>query len=77
MFSGWPIAGARPTSSWGAWGCGVFSNDPKIIAGLFRDALAPGGPFAEVFPRVTFAIRDRSPGRGVFQAFHDALTLPG
>ena len=23
----------------GAWGCGVFRNDPKDIAGMFRDAL--------------------------------------
>lgn len=61
----------------GAWGCGVFGNDPAMIAGLFRDALAPGGPFAGVFPYATFAIRDRSPGQAVFRAFQEVLAAPG
>lgn len=39
----------------GAWGCGVFRNDPEMIAGLFRDALA--GPFANQFQRVVFAVK--------------------
>jgi uncharacterized protein (TIGR02452 family) len=44
----------------GAWGCGVFRNDPATIAGLFRDALA--GPCRGAFERVTFAVLDRSGG---------------
>jgi len=39
----------------GAWGCGVFQNDPEEIAELFREALA--GPFANQFKRVVFAVK--------------------
>lgn len=42
----------------GAWGCGVFRNDPEIIADLFREALA--ARFAGVFRRVVFAVLDWS-----------------
>jgi uncharacterized protein (TIGR02452 family) len=42
----------------GAWGCGVFGNDPETIARLFRDALA--GEFERVFRQVVFAIVDGS-----------------
>lgn len=38
----------------GAWGCGVFSNDPEMIAALFHEALT--GKFANCFDRVVFAI---------------------
>jgi uncharacterized protein (TIGR02452 family) len=38
----------------GAWGCGVFGNDPAVIAALFAEALA--GPFAGHFAEVVFAI---------------------
>lgn len=39
----------------GAWGCGVFRNDPEDIAELFRDALT--GSFANQFKRVVFAVK--------------------
>jgi uncharacterized protein (TIGR02452 family) len=39
----------------GAWGCGVFRNDPEEIAGLFKEALA--GDFANQFKRVVFAVK--------------------
>jgi uncharacterized protein (TIGR02452 family) len=39
----------------GAWGCGVFRNDPAIIAELFREALS--GNFANQFNRVVFAVK--------------------
>jgi uncharacterized protein (TIGR02452 family) len=45
----------------GAWGCGVFKNDPVTVAGLFRDALT--GPFRGVFTRVVFAVLDWSDDR--------------
>lgn len=38
----------------GAWGCGVFKNDPEMIADLFADALR--GRFAGVFTKVVFAV---------------------
>lgn len=53
----------------GAWGCGVFRNDPAQVAGAFRTLLGPGGRFAAAFERVTFAILDRTPGGTVREAF--------
>jgi len=44
----------------GAWGCGVFRNDPTAVANLFAEFLLPGGPFATAFEHVTFAILDRT-----------------
>jgi uncharacterized protein (TIGR02452 family) len=38
----------------GAWGCGVFKNDPELIADLFASALR--GRFAGCFAKVVFAV---------------------
>ena len=43
----------------GAWGCGVFRNDPAVVAAQFADFLLPGGTFARAFEHVIFAILDR------------------
>ncbi|GAA2624181.1 MULTISPECIES: TIGR02452 family protein [Streptomyces] len=43
----------------GAWGCGVFRNDPAQVAEAFRGLLADR--FAGVFERVVFGILDRDP----------------
>lgn len=45
----------------GAWGCGVFKNDPDAIAGLFAKALR--GKFAGAFAKVVFAVLDSSEER--------------
>lgn len=45
----------------GAWGCGVFRNDPELVAEAFREDLA--GPFHGVFEEVTFAVLDTSKDR--------------
>jgi uncharacterized protein (TIGR02452 family) len=50
---------AHRTYILGAWGCGVFGNDPAEIAALFDEALR--GPFAGAFERVVFAVLDYSP----------------
>jgi uncharacterized protein (TIGR02452 family) len=55
----------------GAWGCGVFGNDPGEIASLFREAF--DGTFRGVFDRVTFAVLDSSVDRKVLGAFRDAF----
>ncbi|MFN3200147.1 MAG: TIGR02452 family protein [Bradymonadia bacterium] len=54
----------------GAWGCGVFRNDPKLIADLFAEALR--GDFAGVFERVCFAVLDRD-GGPIINAFEARL----
>ncbi|MGZ9934724.1 TIGR02452 family protein [Streptomyces sp. NC-S4] len=43
----------------GAWGCGVFRNDPAQVAEAFRGLLADR--FAGVFEQVVFAVLDRDP----------------
>ncbi|MBF9070033.1 TIGR02452 family protein [Streptacidiphilus fuscans] len=53
----------------GAWGCGVFRNDPREVAEAFRAWLRPGAAFADTFDRVVFAVWDRaepSPNRAAF-----------
>ncbi|MBO9633125.1 MAG: TIGR02452 family protein [Chitinophagaceae bacterium] len=39
----------------GAWGCGVFHNDPEDISRIFRDAL--DGKYKGQFKRVVFAVK--------------------
>ncbi|MFF7122546.1 MULTISPECIES: TIGR02452 family protein [unclassified Streptomyces] len=53
----------------GAWGCGVFQNDPAQVAGAFRTLLGPGGRFARMFEHVVFGVLDRTPGATVREAF--------
>ncbi|MFG2120356.1 TIGR02452 family protein [Streptomyces sp. NPDC048710] len=53
----------------GAWGCGVFRNDPAQVAGAFRALLGPGGRFARAFEHVVFGVLDRTPGATVREAF--------
>jgi uncharacterized protein (TIGR02452 family) len=53
----------------GAWGCGVFRNDPAQVAGAFQALLAPGGRFAGAFEHVVFGVLDRTPGTAVHAAF--------
>lgn len=43
----------------GAWGCGVFRNDPHLVAAAFDDSLRRPA-FAGAFDRVVFAVYDRS-----------------
>lgn len=42
----------------GAWGCGVFRNEPEVVADLFAKALR--GTFANAFKKVVFAVLDSS-----------------
>ncbi|MFD3416491.1 TIGR02452 family protein [Streptomyces decoyicus] len=53
----------------GAWGCGVFRNEPAEVAGAFAAALLDRGRFAGWFDRIVFAVLDRredSPTRAAF-----------
>jgi uncharacterized protein (TIGR02452 family) len=53
----------------GAWGCGVFGNDPFDVAALFKQALdaCPG-----VFRKVVFAVY----GGGNYDVFKSVLEAP-
>ncbi|MBW8821562.1 MAG: TIGR02452 family protein, partial [Streptomyces sp.] len=53
----------------GAWGCGVFQNDPAQVAGAFRALLGPGGRFAGAFEHVVFGVLDRTRDAVVRDAF--------
>ena len=54
----------------GAWGCGVFRNDPAVVASAFAAQLARAGGW---FDHVTFAVLDRQPGTPTFAAFARGL----
>ena len=51
----------------GAWGCGVFQNDPNSIAKMFAELL--NGEFENCFERVIMAIYDRTQTKKVYNAF--------
>ena len=40
----------------GAWGCGVFRNDPSQVANVFAKLLLSAGAYSHAFNTVTFAI---------------------
>lgn len=44
----------------GAWGCGVFQNEPKNIAQYFAHFLVNKGKYSRAFNSVLFAVLDRS-----------------
>ena len=59
----------------GAWGCGVFKNDPETSATLFADALVHPGPFAGAFRHVCFAILTRDPAGPTSLPFRQRFAL--
>ncbi|MEV5752349.1 TIGR02452 family protein [Actinoallomurus sp. NPDC052308] len=64
----------------GAWGCGVFRNDPRQVAEAFHAHLAADGEFPGVFDHVVFAVWDRKPdsvNRAAFAARFAAETDTG
>ncbi|MBX7223555.1 MAG: TIGR02452 family protein [Blastocatellia bacterium] len=52
----------------GAWGCGVFRNNPVQVADAFGEWLR-SERFAGWFDRVVFAVYDRTPQQGTLAAF--------
>lgn len=56
----------------GAWGCGVFRNDPKVVAAAFAGHLRQGA-WSGRFERVVFSVLDTSPSNETLAAFKHAL----
>jgi uncharacterized protein (TIGR02452 family) len=57
----------------GAWGCGVFRNDPRVVAGIFAEFLLTPGAFANAFTSVTFAVLDRTAEQETYRAFAETF----
>jgi len=61
----------------GAWGCGVFKNDPSVVAKMFKRALDFGyvaGATKGCFENVVFAIiNDHNSVKNNYQIFKDIL----
>ncbi len=59
----------------GAWGCGVFGNDPMMVARLFREYVGQGGMFERKFEQVLFAVFDAAKNRPRYRAFSRVLSV--
>jgi uncharacterized protein (TIGR02452 family) len=60
----------------GAWGCGVFANDPDRVSALFAEQWAEGSPYRSAFRRVVFAVFDRTPDRSAIGPFASRFGTP-
>lgn len=56
----------------GAWGCGVFRNEPEEVAQLFKEAL--NTKFKGAFKKIVFAVYDTSEKKAVFNAFNNIFS---
>src|SRR5262249_43070383 len=50
----------------GAWGCGVFGNDPAVVAAAFAGQIVRAGRW---FDRIVFPVHDRQAGTPAYTAF--------
>lgn len=55
----------------GAWGCGVFRNDPRTVARLFAEALLGEGRFRGHFASITFAVLDHTEKQKIIEPFQN------
>ena len=53
----------------GAWGCGVFRNNPSDVASWFSSILLEDPRFMAAFDRVVFAVLDLADGTPTFNTF--------
>ncbi len=53
----------------GAWGCGVFRNDPRMVAAIFYDYLRPAGLYSNRFRHILFSVYDTSRSRNTYAIF--------
>lgn len=57
----------------GAWGCGVFHNNPVDVAQYFAYYLKNDGKYAKAFEHILFAVLDRNGKEKNISAFEKAL----
>jgi uncharacterized protein (TIGR02452 family) len=55
----------------GAWGCGVFRNEPKDVAQLFKEIIEE--KYAGAFKKIVFAVFDNSDKKSNFKQFEETL----
>lgn len=55
----------------GAWGCGVFRNQPSMVAQMFADLLLVNGQFWGRFKKVIFSVLDSSKDKKTFIEFDE------
>lgn len=60
----------------GAWGCGVFRNNPLDVARWFADVLQDPHDFGDCFRQVDFAVLDHSDDQATFLAFEQQFAGP-
>lgn len=58
----------------GAWGCGVFKNQPSMVAQMFADLLLDKGEFKGKFKNVLFSVLDSTKSKNIFREFSDRLS---
>ncbi|BDA68426.1 hypothetical protein CAL7716_025920 [Calothrix sp. PCC 7716] len=58
----------------GAWGCGVFRNDPAIVAQMFANFLLPNNIFWGRFKYIDFSVFDSSKQQETFREFREYFT---
>lgn len=59
----------------GAWGCGVFQNEPADIAQSFYQALFEKHTYAKYFKEIIFAILDHSKDKKFIGPFENLFTI--
>lgn len=60
----------------GAWGCGVFRNDPQLVAETFQDFLFVDVASRGAFDRIVFAILDWSAEKRFIGPFQRVFASP-
>jgi uncharacterized protein (TIGR02452 family) len=58
----------------GAFGCGVFRNDPQMVAEYFSDYLLKNMYFKGYFDKVVFAVLDRSRDKEIYNIFKSTFS---
>ncbi len=58
----------------GAWGCGVFRNDPSMVAQMFANYLLPSGEFHGTFEMVLFSVLDWTKDSRIFTEFNNRFS---